>query len=392
MPFLAGSVGFCRFQIVGGGPKRLDDALLDKLRGHAIGSGQTVRSDNVECGWIGGRHILDRDFSEEKNFLLDTIHFGMRVDTAKIPADLLRAYVEQEIESLRADDPNGRVHARMRREARDAARKRADREIKDGRYQKMKQIPLMLDTRADMLYDGATQSAIHERLYSLFKETFGKRLEPLTAGAAAYLTAEKHNRTRAVESMEPSVFVKRPDREGHNEVYWTAHDAASRDYLGNEFLLWLWHELAERGDTLALPDKTEVAVMIARQMTLECPWAMSGKETITADGPTSLPEAKRAIQSGKLPRRAGLTLARQNAQYELTLAPETLAVSGGVLPKPEVDDDNPRAAIEERVEQVRHLAETVDLLYTTFLEKRLASEWQSELNKIVSWLRKGLET
>ena len=189
--------------------------------------------------------------------------------------------------------------------------------------------------------------------------------------------------------MQPSIFVRRPDRDDLNEVYWTSHDSSSRDYLGNEFLLWLWHHLLEENDTLALSDKTEAAVMIARQLTLECPWAQSGKETITADGPTSLPEARRAVQSGKLPRRAGLTVSRQGSQYELTLAPEMLAVSGGVLPKPDRDEENPRAAVEERIEQIRHLAETVDLMFALFFEKRLSSDWQTELNRMVSWLRKG---
>lgn len=389
MPFLAGSVGFCRFQIVGGSPKRLDDALLDKLRAHVIGADKTARGDGVEIGWVGGRHILDREFDDEKNVILDCLHFGMRIDVAKAPADIVRAYFEQELAALRDEDVNGRINARMRREAREAAKKRVDREIKDGRYHRMKQVPVLMDSRSDTLYVGATQSAIHERLYSLFKETFGKRLEPLTAGTAAYVTAERLGRLRALESMHPSVFVKRPDRDDINEVYWTAHDSSSRDYLGNEFLLWLWHHLVEENDTLTLPDKTEAAVMIARQLTLECPWAQSGKETITADGPASLPEARRAVQSGKLPRRAGLTVSRQGSQYDLTLAPEGLAVSGGVLPKPERDEENPRAAIEERVEQVRHLAETVDLMFAVFLERRLSSDWTTELNRIVSWLRKA---
>ena len=41
-----------------------------------------------------------------------------------------------------------------------------------------------------------------------------------------------------------------------------------------------------------------------------------------------LPEAFRALQAGKLPRKAGMVLVRQGAQYELTLQAESLAVSG----------------------------------------------------------------
>ena len=68
--------------------------------------------------------------------------------------------------------------------------------------------------------------------------------------------------------------------------------------------------------------------MLARTLTLECPRGQTGSESITSDGPTRLPEARRAIQAGKLPRKAGLTLVRHEQQYELTLQAETLAVGG----------------------------------------------------------------
>src|SRR5437867_3273752 len=112
MSFLSGSVSFSRFHVVGGSPKRLDDALLEKLRAHAIGSQKVQRSDDVEVGWAGGRHLLDRTFDEERNVVLDCLHFGLRLDTARIPADLMRAYIEMELESLKAENGNGHSNGR----------------------------------------------------------------------------------------------------------------------------------------------------------------------------------------------------------------------------------------------------------------------------------------
>jgi hypothetical protein len=310
-----------------------------------------------------------------------------------------------EIEAQRAESPEGHLNGRQIREAKQAAKRRADQEIKEGRYQRMRHFPVLLDTRSDILYAGATQPAVLERLYPLFKETFGKRLEPITSGALGFLTAERAGRLRAIESIEPSRFVRHPERNGHSEICWTAHDSNSRDYLGNEFLMWLWYTLAEDSDTVSLSDKSEAAVLIARQLTLECPWAESGKETISCDSPTRLPEARRAIQSGKLPRKLGLTVSRHGSQYELTLQAETFHVSGAALPKDEEQNGNGhrnghangngngngngRAKMENRVEQVRHLAQTIDLVYDVFLQRRFSSDWNSELNRIATWLRKG---
>ena len=107
------------------------------------------------------------------------------------------------------------------------------------------------------------------------------------------------------------------------------------DYLGNEFMVWIWHTLQNDGDTITLADGSDVTVMLAKTLTLDCPRGETGRDQLTDDAPIRLPEAFRALQAGKLPRKAGMVLVRQGAQYELTLQAETLAVSGAGLPKPE---------------------------------------------------------
>lgn len=400
MAFLSGSVSFSRFHVLGGSPKRLDDNLLGKFRENRIGLQQMMYADYEEVGWHGGAHVLDLEFDLEKNIILDNLHFGMRIDASKMPPDLMKAYVQMELDALRDNNGNSRVNARMRREAANAAKRRSDRELRDGRYCKLRQFPMLWDTRDDVLYVGATQPAVLERLHPLFKATFNKRLEQITAGYLALQMAEKKGDERKIEGLKPSRFVEFPDDGGVAEVYWTAHDASSRDYLGNEFLLWLWYTLTNDSDTIELTDGTEAAVMFAKQLMLECPRAETGKQVITYDGPTQLPESRKAIRSGKLPRKAGLIVQRQGAQYEFTLQAETFNLSSAKLPKIELSPAGEgnghgegngngfgRARIEERVEQVRHLAETVDRMFETFLRRRLSSDWKTVLERISSWLQ-----
>jgi len=397
MAFLSGSVSFTRYRVIGGSPRRLDEHLLEKFRAHVIGKQRTRRSDGEEIGWIGGRHILDREFDIEKNVILDCLHFGLRIDSARIPPDLIRAYVQQEYDSLRrtrtkAEDGRngeGRTVARLRRQAVDAAKRRADEEIKQGRYHTMRQVPLLWDTRNDVLYVGSTAPAAFERLYPLFRESFDRRLEPMTAGSIAYRLAEEAGLSRKLESLQPARLVRHPEGNGHIDVHWTASDPASRDYLGNEFLLWLWYTLAEGSDTITLADKSEVAVAIIKQVALDCPWAEFGRDVFTADGPTRLPESRLALQTGKLPRKAGLIISRQDEQYEFAFQAETFAVASAVLPRIETDEGG-RARIEERLEQIRELAGTIDLLYQAFLVQRLSPEWSDTAAAMTGWLRPAM--
>ena len=221
-----------------------------------------------------------------------------------------------------------------------------------------------------------------DRLHTLFEQTFGVGFEPLSAGRQAFRLAEVRQQTRGVDDAKPASFVPGVSP---SEVAWLP-DETSRDFLGNEYLLWLWFMLDNDNDTITLTDKSEVAVMLSRTLVLECPRGVTGRETISSDGPTRLPEARRAIQSGKLPRKVGLTMVRHDQQYELTLAAESLAVSGARLPATEADDE--RGSLEERVTQLRHLLETLDLLYDTFAERRASEAWSKELGRMQKWLQR----
>ncbi len=120
-------------------------------------------------------------------------------------------------------------------------------------------------------------------------------------------------------------------------------------------------------------------------MVLDCPRGESGNETIRSDSPVKLPEARRAIQAGKLPRQAGMILVRHDEQYEFNFQPELLSFGGAKLPSlPEKDN---RLRAEGRIVQLRHMTETVDLLFGAFLERRLSGAWTAELERMSSWLQ-----
>jgi hypothetical protein len=382
MGFFSGRVTFARYRVAGPSPGLFGPEHLQRLEALGIGKQKVAASDGVEVGWTAGGHLLDTRFDLAKNIVNDTLHFALRVDAQKVPADLLRAYAEVELEALASKNPSGLPSARQKREARDTARQRLEDEARDGRFLRRKTYDLLWDAQSNELLVGTTALTVVERLLTLFQHTFGHGLEALTAGRQAFRLAEPRQQTRGVDDARPSAFVPGTSAA---EVVWVP-DEGSRDFLGNEFLLWLWYMLDAEHDTLKLGDGSEAAVMVARSLALECPRGQTGKESITSEGPTRLPEALRAVQAGKLPRKAGLTVARHDQQYELTLQAETLAVSGARLPTPEAAEG--RARLEERVGQLRHLLETLDLLYDAFGRLRVSDVWGKELAKIQKWLRR----
>lgn len=380
MGFFSGRVTCARFRLTGKSPKLFGPEHLEKLSAHAIGRQRVAAADGVEVGWTAGDHILDTRFDLAKNIVNDALHFALRIDALKIPPDLLRAYSAVELEGLAAGNPSGMPSARQKREARIAARERLEAEASDGRFLRRKAYPVLWDRISNELLVSTSAVTVIDRLHTLFQQTFGSGFEPLSAGRQAFRQAEAREQTRGVDDARPTAFAPGP---ALSVMAWQPDDA-SRDFLGNEFLLWLWYVLDSETDTLKLADESEVSLMFARSLVLECPRGVTGRETITSDGPTRLPEARRAVQAGKLPRRAGLSMVRHDKQYDLTLQAESLAVAGAKMPDLEEDDE--RARLEERITAIRHMIETLDLLYDFFGKRRAGSEWSKDAAKIQKWL------
>jgi hypothetical protein len=382
MGFFTGRVTYLRYRVDGPAPKTFGPEHLEKLAARALGKQKAETKDGTEVGWIAGEDILDLGFDLAKNVINDALHFALRIDTQKLPGDLLRAYARAELQALAAENPSGLPSARQKKEARETARARLEAEAKDGRFTRRKAYPVLWDALGNQVLVGTTSASALDQAQRLFQETFGCGLTLLDAGAVAARHAEAAKQQGRLAELRPAAFVP---GSGSAEVAWVS-DPASQNYLGNDFLLWLWYALEAEGDTLPLPDESAVAVMQARTLVLDCPRGVSGNETIRSGGPTKLPEARRAIQAGKLPRQAGLVLVRHDQQYELTLQAETLAVGGAKLPP--VEDGEARVKLEERAGQLRHLIETLDLLYAAFLQRRLRADWPTELERMQKWLQR----
>ncbi|HEV3168015.1 MAG TPA: hypothetical protein VGZ22_28695 [Isosphaeraceae bacterium] len=384
MGFLNGRVTCVRYKVSGDSPLPFDDERLELIQQHAIGRhGSADPTDGITLGWAGGDHVLDVTFDLAKNVLNDALHLAIRIDTDKIPADLLRAYTRIETDARAQLNPTGFPTKGQREEAKEAARIRAEVESADGRFRRHKHYPVLWDGQSNVLYAGTTSAAILDRLQTLFRETFDRTLEPITAGRLACAQADARGLLGVVADAGPVGFVGEPDVPA--TIAWATDAFAGPDFWGNEFLIWLWHTLQADGDTITLPDGSEATVSLAKTLTLDCPRGQTGRDSLLDEGPTRLPEAFRALQAGKLPRKAGLILVRHGAQYDLTLQAETLAISGAALPK--VEGASGREAHEARVDSLRHLVETLDLLYDAYGQRRTGPEWPGVLRRIRQWLR-----
>lgn len=385
MGFLTGSISFERFRVEGPKVRQFGPEHLEILRRFAIGQVESSSLDDAQVGFAAGRHLLDLDFRLEKNILNDVLHCGVRIDTNKIPAALRKAWLEMELEAMGAENPSGRPTKAQRQQAKETLEERCQEEARDGKFRRMQHFPVLWDATQSILYLGGSSAAALEYCAGLFERAFDISLERITSGRLAEQWAAAAKKQDKLEDLAPSVFHA---EEPEAQIAWLNKAAANFDFMGNEFLMWLWWSLEAQAGAIALPDGTEATGMLNRTLSLECPQGESGKETITAEAPVRLPEAMHAIGSGKLPRKTGVLLVRDGVQHEFVLQAETFAVSGAKIQLSESGDRAGSGAAEDRVEGLRHLAETIDLLFSAFCKRRLAKAWDADLEQIRGWIRK----
>jgi hypothetical protein len=385
MGFASGSVSFRRFSVLGKAPSAPEESLLERLAEHALKPGELGVPEEIEYGWSGGRHVLDAQFSFDRNVFADAISFGLRVDTNKVPSELNKAWQLMEEDAAAAENPSGFISKNQKRQARDSIRRKVDDELRSGRFRRSKLVPVLWDLPGQTIYSPVSQSNF-EKLAEIFERTFGLELSPLSAGKLALQRLEARGRRRDYEDGRPTRFVPGPTGEGEYPEYpWVAKGPEPKDFLGNEFFLWLWHEADHRGGAIKAEGADEITVYIDRMLDVDCAYGQTGRDFIRGDGPSRMPEARDALRSGKLPRKAGLVIDAFGQQYTLTLNAESLGVSGAKLPDVE-EVETARVLFEERIALIRDLGKAVDALFESFLKVRASSAWEGYVGGIRKWI------
>jgi hypothetical protein len=384
MSFSTGTISTRRFAILGDQPQSIDESLLEKLSDHALKAGDASVPEEVEYGWCGGRHILDNKFTFEHNVFADALSFALRIDTNKVPGEIKKAHTIIEEDALAAGNPSGFISKQQKKSVKDIVRDKLDEELRSGKHRRSKMTPILWDLPGKTLYTPASGGTA-EKLMEIFERTFGLALQPLSAGSLALNALDPKGRRRDYEDLRPTRFVLGPQGEGQYPDYpWTAKGPEPKDFIGNEFLLWLWHE-ADLRDGVIRTESGEITIFIDKSLDLDCAYAQTGKDGLRGDGPSRMPEARDGVRSGKVPRKCGLILEAKRQLFSFNFNAESFALNAAKLPDVE-DADTPRKLFEERVTLLRDLCEGVDALFAAFLKLRCSSAWESQTSAIRKWI------
>lgn len=382
MSFPNGSISFRTYKVIGNAPKSPSQEVLDKLVEHTVRDSDLA--EEVEYGWSGPQHIMDSALTFENVVFGQAMHFGLRIDTNKVPADVKKAHKQVEESTRAAENPSGFISKIQKREAAEAVRNLCATYIRERRYRKSRLITILWDFDSGVLYTSA-HGASAEKLHEIFDRTFKLQLEAMSSGVLARDYAQHVGLVQDYEDLRPTRFVIHRGDEGlHPEYPWVAKLSDPKAFLGNEFLLWLWYRSKNGIDVKG----GQATVFFDRSLNLECAYGQTGKQALRGDAPNHLPEALIALTEGKVPRSATMTLDFNRQQYLFNLQAESLAF--GSLRLPEIEDaESPRVLFEERINLLGEVTQGVNELFKTFLRVRLSPpQWELERGEIQRWICK----
>jgi len=408
MPFRSGSIAYARFRVVSTGsitpPADASQDILDALARHALKPGDIGEPSPVEFGWCGGRHVFDEEFAPDHNVFGRSLLFALRIDTNKVPADIRRAYRAMSETMFLADTPTGFLSRRERAAAREDAEERCRQELASGKYRRSKMVEILWDLKRGVLLAPVFAEANVAGLRDLFFSTFDLRLEPATAGSLAFDILSTQGRSRDYEDLLPSRFTSPPagysdgDRaestgasseSSRPQVPWSHSASEASDFLGNEFLLWLWRAGDAEGGELDLAGKrgpNSVACILDRSLDMECAWDVTGKLSLHNGVMTRAPEALRALQIGKWPRKAGLAIASAGEGWQAALLADRWQFSGLRLEPPKENPRLIRELIEHRLDSLSRFDSVMLALFESFLDARAGGGWTAERRRMSDWI------
>ena len=383
MGFLTGSVTFERFRIDKDTSGAFGEEHLEILKQHRIKKVESSSHEQAVVGFTGGDHLLDTNFDFEKNILGEAMHFGIRIDSCSIPGPIKRAWMQIELAGIMSENLGSRPTKAQRQEAKDAVDERCTAEAQKGNYKRMGETSVLWDADTETLFLGGSSEKTNDACIDLLERAFGLEFSRVSAGKLALEYAEEAGVNAEMFAINPTPFLS---GEGAEVTWWNGMKD-NYDYLGNEFLLWLWWKWETGSGTIALGDESEVSGMFARSLTLDCPKGEFGKESISSESPVALPEAAMAIRMGKQPRKAGLTLVRNDEQYDFNLQAESFVLGSAKISRPG-DSSTELHDTLDRIESVRRMAETIDLLFEAFCEVRIGKPWSRESQALSKWLQR----
>lgn len=193
-----GRTTVCAFDVIGPNMPTDPDECIETLKalafdGFSAGEGQAR-------GWISTDHLLDLEFSREKNFRAPFLVFGLRIDKRRVIPAVYRARCIIELKAAQDAMGGARVPIEHRREI----RRRVKEEMLQEATPSSQAFGVAWNLRRRRLSFSTTSRSALRDLSELFDRCFALSLAPRVPETLGFAVAEQMGLSEAFANLEPS--------------------------------------------------------------------------------------------------------------------------------------------------------------------------------------------
>lgn len=359
MGFEKGSLSFRMFFA----SRELTREDVDKFAAQALPPLGTLSSDEVH-GWVAGRHLLDRNITEETAFLGGYLRLTLTQAKRQIPASLLRA--ECAVEEMAVMEAEGSSY--LNQQARSEIRLQVQERLLPDMPPQIKGIDFVFDGRSRLIYAAATAEKQLDAFVLNLLQTTG-----CVAEAADPETIAAKTEGVDVQNWSPVSFSEELE------------DGMVDGTAGREFLMWLWYSSEKRGGLANIPEVGEVGYMVEGPLTFVMEGKGAHEISLKKGEPMLSAEARTALLSGKKLKKAKVQFARGEETWAFTFDADEFIFRNLKLPQTEAFDRTGK--FQERMILLDTFRLSFFHLFTEFVRERSNSaQWNKTKAAMRRWV------
>jgi hypothetical protein len=359
MGFEKGSLGFRMFFA----SRDLNSEDVEKFAAQALPPLNTLVEEEVH-GWVAGRHLLDRNITEETAYLGGYLRLTLTQAKKTVPASLLAAECAvEEMAVMEADDKQY-----LNQQARSEIKKQVKERLLPDMPPQLKGIDFVFDERSHMIYASATSEKQVDAFVLTLMQTTG-----CSAQAADPETMAAKTEGIDVQNWAPASFS------GELE------DGMVDGTAGREFLMWLWYGSEKRGGLSQIPDVGEIAFMVEGPLTFVMEGKGAHEITLRKGEPMLSAEARTALLSGKKLKKAKLQFVRGEEVWAFTFDADEFVFRSLKLPQTETFDRVGK--FQERMVLLETFRQCYFHLFREFVKERdNSAQWKKTKEAMRQWV------
>lgn len=298
-------------------------------------------------GWVAGRHLLDRNITEENAYLGGYLRLTLTQARKAVPSSLLQAECAVEEMAVMEAEDRQYLNQQMRSEIKQQVKERLLPDMPP----QLKGIDFIFDGRSRMIYASATSDKQLDAFVLNLLQTTGVSAEVADPETIAAKTHSVDVQNWALSSFSEEL-----------------EDGMVDGTAGRDFLMWLWYCSEKRGGLANIPDVGEMAYMVEGPLT----FVMEGKgahEIVLKKGePMLSAEVRTALLGGKKLKKAKLQFVRGEEVWAFTFDADEFVFRNFKLPQTEAFDRVGK--FQERMVLLETFRRSFFHLYGEFVKER----------------------